>query len=179
MKILFASQNAHKAAEYKSLLPAKVTLITLDDIQWKEEIPEPFHTFKENSLAKAMYVFRKTNIPCFADDSGLEVKALDGRPGVLSALYAGTHGDSQKNMEKLMIEMEGIRDRSARFIAVISYIDPEGIAHYFEGHLDGDIAFEKTGTKGFGYDPVFIPHGYDNTLGELEPNLTSLHPGSR
>ena len=124
-QLLFASANRHKLEEIRQIIPAAYMLLGLNDYSVDEEIPEPFDTFEANATAKASYVYKKTGIPCFADDSGLVVDALDGRPGVLSARYAGEHKSSEENVSKLLSELTGIRDRTARFIAVIAYQENE------------------------------------------------------
>jgi XTP/dITP diphosphohydrolase len=171
MKLLFVSSNQHKAEEFRALLPSHLDLITLRDIDWTEDIPEPFETFEENAIAKASYVFKRTSMACFADDSGLEVDSLNGKPGVYSARYAGIHADAASNMNKLLGELGNEPNRKARFVAVIAYIDKNENNHLFKGVLNGTIAFKAIGLKGFGYDPVFIPEGFNETLGELSPEV--------
>ena len=169
--LLFASANRHKLEEIRQIIPAAYRLSGLNDYSVDEEIPEPFDTFEANAAAKASYVYKKTGIPCFADDSGLVVDALDGRPGVLSARYAGEHKSSEENVSKLLSELTGIRDRTARFIAVIAYQENEKDVLLFKGTIEGTINYTPAGAGGFGYDPVFIPSGFDQTFAQLAPAL--------
>ena len=170
-QLLFASANRHKLEEIRQIIPAAYKLSGLNDYSVHEEIPEPFDTFEANAAAKATYVYKKTGIPCFADDSGLVVDALDGRPGVLSARYAGEHKSSEENVSKLLSELTGIRDRTARFIAVIAYQENEKDVLLFKGTIEGTINYTPAGAGGFGYDPVFIPSGFDQTFAHLAPAL--------
>jgi XTP/dITP diphosphohydrolase len=170
-QLLFASANRHKLEEIRQIIPAAYMLLGLNDYSVDEEIPEPFDTFEANAAAKASYVYKKTGIPCFADDSGLVVDALDGRPGVLSARYAGEHKSSEENVRKLLSELTGIRDRTARFIAVIAYQENEKDVLLFKGTIEGTINYTPAGAGGFGYDPVFIPSGFDQTFAHLAPAL--------
>ena len=170
-QLLFASANRHKLEEIRQIIPAAYKLSGLNDYSVHEEIPEPFDTFEANAAAKASYVYKKTGIPCFADDSGLVVDALDGRPGVLSARYAGEHKSSEENVSKLLSELTGIRDRTARFIAVIAYQENEKDVLLFKGTIEGTINYTPAGAGGFGYDPVFIPSGFDQTFAHLAPAL--------
>ncbi|MBL0006112.1 MAG: RdgB/HAM1 family non-canonical purine NTP pyrophosphatase [Saprospiraceae bacterium] len=170
-QLLFASANRHKLEEIRQIIPAAYRLSGLNDYSVHEEIPERFDTFEANATAKASYVYKKTGIPCFADDSGLVVDALDGRPGVLSARYAGEHKSSEENVSKLLSELTGIRDRTARFIAVIAYQENEKDVLLFKGTIEGTINYTPAGVGGFGYDPVFIPSGFDKTFAQLSPGL--------
>ena len=170
-QLLFASANRHKLEEIRQIIPAAYMLLGLNDYSVDEEIPEPFDTFEANAAAKASYVYKKTGIPCFADDSGLVVDALDGRPGVLSARYAGEHKSSEENVRKLLSELTGIRDRTARFIAVIAYQENEKDVLLFKGTIEGTINYTPAGAGGFGYDSVFIPSGFDQTFAHLAPAL--------
>lgn len=156
--------------EISAMLGSEFKLLNLNDIGCTEDIPEPWPSMEENALAKARYVYEKFGKNCFADDSGLEVMALDGRPGVLSARYAGPTKNSQDNMNKLLAEMEGITQREARFRAVMALII-NGKEYLFEGTVNGKIDHAPKGDGGFGYDPVFIPNGYTQTFGELPPAL--------
>lgn len=168
MKICFASNNIKKWQEIKDKLSIDgIEVITLEMAGITEDIPETGTTFHANALQKAQYVFDKTGLYCFADDSGLEVNVLNGAPGVYSARYAGEQRSTEDNMNKLLSELEGKEDRSASFITVIALIDEEGI-HYFEGEIKGHIIGEKRGGSGFGYDPVFIPEGYTQTFAEMD-----------
>lgn len=171
MKIIFASSNKNKIKEIKALLPPHFELLGLEEIGITEEIPEPGTTIKENSFLKAQYVLdllkkKNENIAVFADDSGLEVLALNNAPGVYSARYAGIPKSDENNNNKLLEELRLVTDRKARFVTVITLILNEEI-HYFVGEIKGTISYEKRGTNGFGYDPLFIPQGYRSTFAEL------------
>ncbi len=166
MKLCFASNNAHKLEEVRALLGAAFELVTLADIGCLTDIPEPFETIHENSTEKARFVWEKFGIDCFADDSGLEVRALDGAPGVYSARYAGPQRDSNDNIDLLLKNLSGFADHHARFITVITLVI-KGAYHQFEGQVNGKIIFDKRGRHGFGYDPVFMPDGYDRTFAEM------------
>ena len=166
-KLVFATNNAHKLEEVSAMLGTSVSLMSLNDIGCHTDIPETGTTLEENALIKARYIHKYYGMDCFADDTGLEVAALDGEPGVYSARYAGGAGhDSLANMKKLLSRMEGVTDRRARFRTVIALI-LDGEVHEFEGIVRGTIATEPHGDGGFGYDPVFIPEGYDRTFAEL------------
>jgi XTP/dITP diphosphohydrolase len=175
MKLLFASQNRHKMEEIKPLLPESIELLNLTDLGFSEEIPETSPTLEGNALQKANFIFDKFNIPCFADDTGLEVDALDGRPGVYSARYAltnklpGQAGEGKSaddNIQKLLGEMQGVSNRAASFRTVIALVGL-GQPLLFEGSIKGFITKEKHGSYGFGYDPVFLPEGYVLTFAEM------------
>jgi XTP/dITP diphosphohydrolase len=166
MKLCLATNNAHKVEELQSLLGEKFQLQTLNEIGCFDDIPETTDTFDGNSLQKAMYVWERFKIDCIADDSGLEVDALNGEPGVFSARYAGEHGNHEKNMAKLLQNLEGIENRSAQFRCVITLII-NGASNHFEGIIRGKIISEKRGLKGFGYDPIFVPEGYERTFAEM------------
>jgi len=170
-QLLFASSNAHKLEEIRKMIPDGYSLSGLDDLHWTEEIPEPFDTFEANAKAKAYYVFDRTGLPCFADDSGLVVDALEGRPGVRSARYAGEHRDSVDNLIKVLAELGDTTQRSARFIAVIAYQVSTDEVITFTGKIEGSIGFAPTGPGGFGYDPIFVPSGFDQSFGELPAGL--------
>lgn len=169
--LLFASSNVHKLIELRALIPASFSLIGLQDIHWTVDIPEPFDTFEENAAAKALFVHTQTGMDCFAEDSGLEVAALQGKPGVLSARYAGLHGDSTANIAKLLRELNGTTDRRARFVAVIAFKQQQKDVLFFRGIIEGSIAERPSGTSGFGYDPVFVPAGFKQTFGELAASI--------
>lgn len=169
-EIVFATNNQHKLEEIKAILGDKWKILSLNDIDCHDEIEENGATFEENALIKAKYIYEKYHLNCFADDSGLEVKALNNEPGIYSARYNGIDRDSEKNIDKLLKNMEGITDRKARFRTVIAYID-RGNNYYFEGIINGDITLKREGNGGFGYDPVFKPEGYDNTFGELGQDI--------
>ena len=167
MKICFASHNVHKIMELNQLLGGIHEVIGLSDLGLQEEIPETGTTFEENSRIKAQHVFDLYRIPVFADDSGLCVKALDGAPGVYSARYAGTEKDDQKNMDLLLQNLGQQEERSAYFATVITYLDHQGQELQFYGQVNGQILRERTGTGGFGYDPIFRPDGYDISFAEM------------
>ncbi len=169
--LLFASGNTHKVEEVRQLLPAPYQLLGLNDIQWTSDIPEPFDTFEDNAKAKVSLIFNHSGYPCFADDSGLEVDALNGRPGVYSARYAGEQRNSNDNIAKVLAELESETFRSARFTAVIAYQLNADEVYLFKGRVDGSIAYYPSGNGGFGYDPVFIPAGFDRTFGELSSSV--------
>lgn len=167
MKIVFATNNKHKLEEIKDILGKDFEIVSLAEIGCHEDIPETGLTLEENARQKSTYIVEHYNHDCFADDTGLEVDALNGEPGVHSARYAeGTDHDSEANMRKLLSKMANIKDRTARFRTVISLII-NGVEHQFEGRVEGRIATEKHGTEGFGYDPIFIPEGYDKSFAEL------------
>lgn len=165
--LVFASHNLNKIQEVNDILGPGFRLSGLDDIGCFEEIPEPYDTLEENAMAKARHVFSHYGKNCFADDTGLEVDALNGQPGVVSARYAGPEKDSRANMDKLLHELSGETNRKARFRTVIALI-MDGSEYFFEGIVNGMITLEARGSGGFGYDPVFIPDGYDQTFGELD-----------
>ena len=166
MKLIFASHNAHKASEIQSILPSWIDIKTLSELNYLEEIPENEATIEGNSQFKARFVHQKFEQNCFADDTGLEIFALNGRPGVHSARYAGVQRDSADNMDKVLMELETISDRSAQFKTVIT-LYWEGMEHQFEGIVRGQIATVKTGSEGFGYDPIFIPEGETRSFAEM------------
>ncbi|MCF6241092.1 MAG: non-canonical purine NTP diphosphatase [Bacteroidales bacterium] len=165
-KIVFATNNEHKLRELKEILSGKFEILSLKEIACMEDIPETADTIEENSMQKAEYVYRKYNIDCFADDTGLEIEALNGRPGVYSARYAGEEKNMEKNIEKILFELKDKDNRKARFKTVISLI-LNGKKHQFEGIVNGKIIEKKQGIGGFGYDPVFIPDGYNQTFAEM------------
>lgn len=169
-EIVFATNNAHKLEEISSILKDKFVLKNLTDIACFEDIPETGQTLKENALQKARYVFSKFGTDCFADDTGLEVEALNDAPGVFSARYAGEQRNAEDNMNLLLENMVGIQNRNAAFKTVIALI-LDGKEYLFEGEVKGTILTEKKGEKGFGYDPIFKPHGYEKTFAELSPDI--------
>lgn len=169
-KIVFATNNKHKLKEVKAILAGKADVLGLAEIGCNDDIPETGNTLEENALLKARYVYEKYNTGCFADDTGLEIEALDGRPGVYSARYAGEPTNSAHNMEKVLHEMNGIANRAAQFRTVIAYIEKEEI-QLFEGIVKGKIAEKPEGNGGFGYDPIFIPEGYELSFATLNPVL--------
>ncbi len=170
-EILFASNNAHKVEEVRKLLPENFHLLSLSDLGWTEDIPEPFDTYQENATAKVQYVFERTGLSCFSDDSGLAIDALDGRPGVFSARYAGDKGNAKANIDKVLHEMNGLTNRSGRFYSVIAFMDPIQHVTLFQGIVEGVITIKPNGTGGFGYDPIFIPTGFHQTFGQLPDAL--------
>jgi len=165
-QIVLASSNKGKLRELAGLLPS-MELLSLSDIGFTEAIPEPYFTFRENAMTKAKTVYEFCKKNTLADDSGICVDALDGAPGVFSARYAGTSASDQANLDKLLWEMKDKNNRSAHYKAVLCLVW-EGQYHYFEGICNGHIAETPRGSKGFGYDPAFIPEGYDQTFGELD-----------
>lgn len=168
MKICFASNNIKKVEEITAKLEgSSIQILSLAEVGIDEDIPETGDTFHANALQKAEYVFSRKQLFCFADDSGLQVNALGGAPGVYSARYAGPQRSTADNMDKLLLELDGKTDRSASFITVIALIHPSG-THYFEGEIKGHILHEKRGTNGFGYDPIFVPDGYTQTFAEMD-----------
>ncbi len=167
MEIIFATQNPNKLREIASLMPEGIILTGLDAARFTEELPETGDTLEANALQKARHVWEATRQPCFADDTGLEVHALSGRPGVYSARYAGEQKSADDNIGKLLSELENSSDRSARFRTVIAFIDESG-EHLFEGIVEGTVIPEKRGTKGFGYDPVFMAEEMTKTFAEME-----------
>jgi XTP/dITP diphosphohydrolase len=167
MKLVFATHNPNKFKEIQSLLPAHIELLSLTDIDCTEEIEETGLTIDENAILKAEYVRNRYGYDCFADDTGLEVHSLAGAPGVFSARYAGDQKDNQANIEKLLRQLEERVDRSARFKTVIA-LNLEGHEHLFTGICEGEILKEKRGEKGFGYDPVFKPNGFEKSFAEMD-----------
>ena len=167
MKLVFATNNAHKLDEIRAILGNKIEILSLNDINCHDEIAETADTLEGNALQKAMYIKEHYGYDCFADDTGLEVSALGGAPGVHTARYAeNTDHDSEANMNKLLRELEGKNDRSAQFRTVIALL-LNGEQHLFEGIVKGDILTEKRGSEGFGYDPVFSPEQYSESFAEL------------
>lgn len=167
MRIYFATHNNNKLKEIQKLLPAGLELLGLDDLGLTEDIPETANTIEGNSLMKTLYVHEKYGVACFGDDTGLEVTALDGAPGVYSARYAGPGGDSQANMSLLLKNLAGHEDRSAQFKTVITYIDQQGNQKQFTGIAKGEITSGQSGEEGFGYDPIFRPEGHNRTFAEM------------
>ena len=169
-KFVFATNNAHKLEEVTAILGDKIELLSMKDIHCHADIPETADTLEGNALLKARYIFENYNMDCFADDTGLEVEALNGAPGVYSARYAGDAHNSEANMRKLLQDMEGIENRKAQFRTVFALII-NGKEHLFEGIVKGEITKHRHGTSGFGYDPVFIPEGYTQTYAEMGNTL--------
>lgn len=166
MKIIFATNNKHKVEEVRTLLPSSISIISLKEADVDIEIPEPHDTLEANAAEKARTIQKLTGENCFSEDTGLEVTALDGEPGVQSARYAGEGKSAQQNMEKLLAKMEQQQDRSARFRTVICLV-LDGKEYFFEGICEGKITNGPKGDQGFGYDPVFIPDGAVNTFAEM------------
>ncbi len=173
MKIIFASANPGKIREAAEILGPDYEIVSPASLGITEEIPETGATLQENSLQKARYLYERTGLPCFADDTGLEVDALGGAPGVHTARYAGEGHDFQANMDKLLAELRDSPDRSARFRSVVTLIY-KGERHFFDGTLEGRIALSKSGCGGFGYDPVFIPDEIPSPDGTVVPNDEGL-----
>jgi XTP/dITP diphosphohydrolase len=177
MQLVFATNNLHKLEEIDALLGDSFQLLGLKDLQIDEEIPEDHDTLEANASQKAWYINERTGLNCFADDTGLEVDALDGAPGVYSARYSRMGKPTfpemepaQGNIQKLLLKMEDVVERSARFRTVISLV-LNGKEYQFEGVVEGAITKLASGTKGFGYDPIFAPRGYDNTFAEMDLSL--------
>lgn len=165
-KLVFATNNRHKLEEVKSVVGDNFEIISLKDIGCTEDIEETGNTLEENALIKARYIKEKYGYDCFGDDTGLEVEVLNNAPGVYSARYAGDNHDSEANKAKLLREMDGEKNRNARFRTVIALL-LNGKEHLFEGNINGLITEEERGNSGFGYDPVFVPDGYQQTFAEL------------
>ena len=194
MKIVFATNNEHKLSEIRAILGGAFEVVSLADIGCHEDIPETGQTLEENALMKAEYIYNKYHLSCFADDTGLEVEALNGAPGVYSARYASMEDlsnqntqsspishDSEANMARLLRELANNNNRKARFRTVIALIEKKDVCpcgctsikvvHKFEGIVNGEITREKSGAEGFGYDPIFRPDGYDKTFAELGADI--------
>ena len=166
-KLVFATNNAHKLDEISSILGEKVELLSLKDIHCHVDIPETADTLEGNAMLKAEYIYKNYGLDCFADDTGLEVEALNGAPGVYSARYAGSEvHNAEANMQKLLQNMQGVQNRKAQFHTAICLI-LDGKKHLFEGIVKGEIIKEKRGSSGFGYDPIFVPEGYTKTFAEM------------
>lgn len=166
MKILFATSNRNKAKEISSLLDSNFEILTLEDLNLTEEIPETALDLVGNAILKANYITKNFNIDCFADDTGLEINTLNGEPGVLSARYAGENRDDHNNMDLVLSKLRDEQDRTARFKTVIT-LNFRGQQHIFEGIVEGEITKIKMGTNGFGYDPIFKPNGAYKTFGQM------------
>jgi len=166
MKLIFATQNQHKAKEIQALLPSEFEVLTLNDIDIQEDIPETSDTLEGNASQKSHYILHHFSMDCFSDDTGLEIPALNNEPGVYSARYAGTAKNADDNMNLVLAKLKDKSDRSAQFRTVISLI-LNGKEHLFEGVVKGRIIEEKRGTDGFGYDPIFVPEDQDKTFAEL------------
>lgn len=186
MKIVFATNNQHKLQEIRQILGNRVEVLSLKDIGCDVDIPETGQTLEENALQKARYIYDNYHIDCFADDTGLEVEALNGAPGIYSARYASMENgaashDSEANMARLLRELADQENRTARFRTVIALILKKDVCpcgctsikqeHLFEGIVNGEITRERSGAEGFGYDPIFRPEGYDKTFAELGADI--------
>lgn len=165
--IVFATNNSHKLQEIRSIVGGRYNILSLSDIDCHDEIPETADTLEGNAILKARWVSEKYGYDCFADDTGLEVYIIGNRPGVYSARYAGEPCDSEKNIDKLLSELDGLNDRRARFRTVIALISNNELKE-FEGKIEGVVIKERRGNGGFGYDKVFVPEGYDRTFAEME-----------
>ena len=165
-KLVFATNNAHKLQEVADILGDRIELLSLRDINCHADIPETAKTLEGNARIKSQYIVDHFQMNCFADDTGLEVEALNGEPGVYSARYAGENNDSEANMQKLLLNLQGKENRNAQFRTVISLM-LNGKEYQFEGVVKGKIITEKQGSNGFGYDPVFVPDGYEQTFAQL------------
>lgn len=166
-KLVFASNNAHKLAEIRSILAGRVEVVSLSDIDCHDDIPETADTLEGNALIKARHIWEHYGLYCFADDTGLEVEALDGAPGVYSARFAGEKATFEDNITLLLERLQGVpAPRRAAFRTVIALIDEYG-THLFEGSIAGEITEERLGGQGFGYDPVFLPEGQTKTFAQL------------
>ncbi|MDB5135935.1 MAG: Non-canonical purine pyrophosphatase [Mucilaginibacter sp.] len=165
-QLVFATNNRHKLEEVAAKINGEIQLLTFEDIGCKEDIEETGLTFKENAAIKSHYIYDKYQLNCFGDDSGLEVVALSGEPGVYSARYAGEHGNHDANINKVLQKLKLVENRKARFITVISLIW-NGEEYFFEGTVEGTICHERSGASGFGYDPIFQPDGYSITFAEM------------
>ena len=166
MKLVFATNNPNKLSELQDLIPEGIEILSLKDINCNEELPETNPTLEGNALQKAKYVFDNYGYNCFADDTGLEIEALGGAPGVYSARYAGEDCKAEDNMKKVLTKLENKDNRNAKFRTVIALII-KGEENLFEGECSGNIIKSKSGTEGFGYDPIFTPVGYEITFAEM------------
>jgi XTP/dITP diphosphohydrolase len=176
MQLIFATHNKHKSKEVKSVIPNSITVSDLSEIGYHKDIAETADTIEGNALLKAQTIFNETGMNCFSDDSGLLVDALNGAPGVYSARYAGEQKNDEDNLQKLLKELSGKENRKAYFKTVIALLI-DGKEQLFEGIINGAISHEKKGTDGFGYDPIFIPDGYQRSFAEmsLEEKSTISH----
>ena len=175
INLIFATSNQNKVLEIQKILPKKFNIKSLKDLNYFEDVPENENTIEGNAVFKAKYIYKKFNINVFADDTGLEVEALNGEPGVHSARYAGKTRNSEKNIKKLLKNLKNIKNRNARFKTVIALIIDNKL-HTFSGIVEGYILGSPKGNNGFGYDPIFCPNGFDKSFAELtikEKNLIS------
>lgn len=166
MKIVFATNNLNKLKEIQNILQDDIQLVSLDELGCTDDIPEEQNTLEGNASQKAWYIYNKFGLNCFADDTGLEVAALNNEPGVYSARYAGEQKSAEDNMNKLLDELNGVENRTACFRTVISLII-DGKESLFEGRIDGEILHKRQGNEGFGYDPIFKPKGYNTSFAEM------------
>ncbi|MBL4652336.1 MAG: RdgB/HAM1 family non-canonical purine NTP pyrophosphatase [Flavobacteriales bacterium] len=166
MQIVFATNNLNKLKEIQQILPSSIRVLSLKDIGFEGEIPEDYETLEENAFQKAQYIFDRFQIPCFADDTGLEVEVLNGAPGVYSARYAGEECLAENNIQKLLLALQGKLNRNAAFRTVVAFVT-ETEKYSFEGKVGGQILLQKQGEKGFGYDPIFQPEGYKLSFAEM------------
>lgn len=169
-QLVFATNNHHKLSEVQQILGNSIELLSLSEIGFTDEIPEDFNTLEENASQKAWHIYNKYKMNCFADDTGLEVNALNGEPGVRSARYAGEGKTPSDNIDKLLRKLKGVSNRKAQFRTVISLI-VDGIEYQFQGVVEGKIIEEFRGSLGFGYDPLFIPYGHTETFAQMAPKL--------
>ncbi len=167
MKLIFATNNQHKVEEIRAVVNDQIDIITMQEAGIHIDIPEPYDTLEENARGKSKTIYEITGLNCFSEDTGLEVKVLNGEPGVKSARYAGEQRSFEDNIDKLLTNLEGKQDRTARFRTVISLLI-DGHETQFEGICMGRIVMERRGKKGFGYDPVFIPDGAEHSFGEMD-----------
>lgn len=165
-QLVFATNNTHKIEEVAAKIGNQFDILSLDAIGFTDDIAETGTTFAANASIKSQAIYGRFKLDCFGDDSGLEITALNGEPGVYSARYAGQHGNHDANIDKVLVNLKDTADRRARFITVISLIR-NGKEHFFEGTVEGTIRHERSGAKGFGYDPIFQPDGYDITFAEM------------
>lgn len=166
-EIIFATNNPHKLEEIRQITESRLLIHSLKELGFNEDIPETEDSIEGNAMLKAKTIFKRFGLPCFADDTGLEVNALHGAPGVYSARYAGENASYADNVNKLLMALENHSDRSARFKTVIAYIDKDS-QMLFEGVINGKILYEAVGQNGFGYDPVFVPNGYQLSFAEMD-----------
>jgi XTP/dITP diphosphohydrolase len=167
MEIIFATNNQHKLNEVQQLLGQKFNLLSLSDVGITEDIPEDYFTLEENALQKASVIYQQTGKDCFADDTGLEIAALNGQPGVLSARYAGEGKNPEENLQKVLRLLKEVTHREAQFRTVIALIY-QGEKYLFEGVVKGEILYKKQGNAGFGYDPIFKPHGFKESFAQMD-----------
>ncbi len=173
MQLVFATNNIHKLKEVQALMPSNIKLLSLKDIGCFEDVPETQNTIEGNAIQKAEYIKNHYGYDCFTDDTGLEVDALNGEPGVYSARYAGEQRDADDNMNKLLLELKNKKNRNAHFKTVIAlYIN--NILYTFTGICEGEITINKHGKKGFGYDPIFKPNNYNQTFAEMDLSLKNV-----